>query len=339
MSGLDFPQKQLPAVQDLANRLLDSRKPRADNEAFARSLLTGFFDICMHSGLDRLLFDLAEAKPPLDVSDSSGLANHPEFLAALVTQLEAADLDGGGPRNAKPRLVVDSLVNALGLTLSEASRGAIVLDDRVRTDVTAAIAGVVDGELALPQLRDTIIAKGRALCEERHYRAYDLIAAQLDARGGNIMKIPKVPVDALHAVQRVLFEARNAVIDRVARAAIDRAKAVIERADPTAAARIDQPITHKLTPRDVAILRACDPRVPKTPPAIVASLVESVTEMARYVWRAPERAVRQYAATQKFAVGDVLEHPKFGRGSVVSCLAQRIEVEFADGKHTLVHAK
>jgi hypothetical protein len=34
----------------------------------------------------------------------------------------------------------------------------------------------------------------------------------------------------------------------------------------------------------------------------------------------------------------VLDHPKFGRGSVVSTAAQRIEVEFADGKRALVHA-
>ena len=35
----------------------------------------------------------------------------------------------------------------------------------------------------------------------------------------------------------------------------------------TAAARIDQPVTLRLTPREVAILRACDPRIPKIPAA------------------------------------------------------------------------
>ena len=44
-----------------------------------------------------------------------------------------------------------------------------------------------------------------------------------------------------------------------------------------------------------------------------------------------------YSATRTFAVGDLIEHPKFGRGAVVSRLARRIDVEFADGKHTLVH--
>jgi hypothetical protein len=33
----------------------------------------------------------------------------------------------------------------------------------------------------------------------------------------------------------------------------------------------------------------------------------------------------------------VIEHPKFGRGTIVSMLANRIDVEFGDGKHTLVH--
>jgi hypothetical protein len=47
--------------------------------------------------------------------------------------------------------------------------------------------------------------------------------------------------------------------------------------------------------------------------------------------------VHAYSATRTFAVGDVISHPKFGQGTVVSRLAQRIDVEFADGKHTLVH--
>lgn len=136
-----------------------------------------------------------------------------------------------------------------------------------------------------------------------------------------------------------MIDARNGLIDRVARTAIDRAKAVIAHVDADAAARIDQPITHRLTPRDVAILRAADTRVPKTPTAVVESLLDSLTELSRLAWRAPERPVRPYAPTQTFAVGDLIDHPKFGRGSVISCMAQRIEVEFADGKHTLIHVR
>jgi hypothetical protein len=45
-----------------------------------------------------------------------------------------------------------------------------------------------------------------------------------------------------------------------------------------------------------------------------------------------------YAASRTFAVGDVIDHPKFGRGKVIATVLKRIDVEFADGTHTLVHA-
>ena len=235
--------------------------------------------------------------------------------------------------------VVDCVIAALGLVLSDKDDQTITLDAKVRVEIAAALARVVAGELAVPQIRDTIIATARALCEPRHLAAFDKIAAQLDDRGMRMIKQPKVPIDALQSVQRHLVEARNALIDRVARAAIDSAKAVIARADADAAARIDQPITHRLTPRDVAILRAADAQVAKTPAAVVESLLDSLTELTRLTWRAPAQPVRPYAANQTFAVGDLIEHPKFGRGSVVSCQAQRIDVEFADGKHTLIHVR
>jgi hypothetical protein len=92
-----------------------------------------------------------------------------------------------------------------------------------------------------------------------------------------------------------------------------------------------------LTPREVAIARACEDRVPKTPAAIAGSVLESLAELARIAWRTAERAARPYAASQTFAIGELIEHPKFGRGTVVARDAKRIEVEFADGKHTLVH--
>ena len=116
-------------------------------------------------------------------------------------------------------------------------------------------------------------------------------------------------------------------------------KQVIERADAGAAARIDEPVTHRMTPREVAILRACDARMPKQPAAIVACLIEAIGELAHIAWRAPEQQARPYAASQRFAVGDVIDHPKFGRGSVAAVTGQRIDVEFADGMHTLVHAR
>jgi hypothetical protein len=339
MAALEFPRRNLASLQDLAARLLDSRKAGTDHTGLARDLLVGFYHLCMRAGLDRLLVELEQVSPPLDIEDSSGLSDHPTLLPALVAQLRATQLDGGGPRNAKPGMLVDSVLGALGMTLTDAAVPAITLDDRVRLDVTSALAGVADVELAVPRLRDTIIAKARERCEERYQRAFDTISARLDERGLRLTGTPKVPLDALHAVQRILFETQNAVISDVARAAIDRAKAVIERADPEAAARIDRPITHRLTPRDAAILRACDARASKQPAPFAATLLDGLTELVPIAWRAPERPVRPYAASQTFAVGDLIEHPKFGRGTVISCLAQRIEVEFADGKVTLVHVR
>jgi hypothetical protein len=228
-------------------------------------------------------------------------------------------------------------VAALGLTVvTEPDRG-ISLDDDVRSDVAAALACVLDIELAVPQIRETIIAEARARCDERFHGAFAKITAQLDERGLQLVKQPKVPIDALHAVQRALFEARNAVVARVAGIAIDRAHEVLGRVDPDAAARIDLPITLRSTPREVAILRACDARTSKTPAKLVQSLLESLSELARITWRIPAQPVHPYAASRTFAVGDLIDHPKFGRGIVVSRVAQRIDVEFPDGKHTLAH--
>jgi hypothetical protein len=339
MPAIDFPRRYVALLQDHATHLLESRKPKSENVAFARELLAGFFDLCMRAGLDRVLVELEQAFPPLDISDRSGLHDHPTLVPALAAQLDTFELDGGGPRNARPGQLVNGIVAVLGLTLADEDDRTISLDDKVRAEVAVALASAVDVELAVPQIRSTIIATARERCEPRHLAAFDKIAAELDERGMRVMKQPKVPLDAVQSVQRNLIDARNALIERVVHTAIDRAKAVIARVDADAAARIDRPVTHRLTPRDVAILRAADPRVPKTPVAILESLLVSLTELAQLAWRAPERPVRPYAATQTFAVGDLIDHPKFGRGSVVSCMAQRIEVEFADGKHTLIHVR
>jgi hypothetical protein len=336
---LDFPRTRLTALQELASRLHDSRKVGTELGALARDLLGGFHDICMHAGLDQLLAELEQTFAPLDSSDRSALADHEVVFAALVAQIKAIDLDGGGPRNAKPRQLADCVVAALTLKVIDEPDRTLALPDTVRNEVVAALASVADVELAVPRIRETIIAQARSACEERYLGSFDKIAAQLDDRGMRMVKQPKVPIDAMHAIQHVLFETRNAILERIARAAIDRAKEVIARANADAAARIDQPITLKLTPRDIAILRVCDQRVPKQPAAVVGALLDALCDGARLAWQVPERPVRAYAANQTFAVGDLLEHPKFGRGSVVSCLAQRIEVEFADGKHTLVHVR
>jgi hypothetical protein len=337
MPAVEFPKRDLAAFQDLAARIFESRKAESDHEPLARHLLVTFYDLCMLQGLDRVLAELQAAFPPLDINDRFALADHEVLLPALVAQLATIDLDGGGPRNAKPRQITECVVATLGLTPMEAPDRSIPLAGDVRTEVAAALASVVDAELAVPKIRETVIAEARARCEERFHGAFNKIVAHLDATGMQLIKQPKVAIDAVQVVQQVLVDTRNALVDRVGRAAIDRAKQVLARADATAAARVDLPITLRLTPRDVAILRACQANVPKIPARLVLSLLDSLTELVPIAWLTPERAARPYAASQTFAVGDLIEHPKFGLGTVVSCLAQRIDVEFPDGKHTLAH--
>ena len=338
--AIPFPRHHLASLQDLASRALDSRAIGCDSETLARDLLAGFVDVCVRLGLDGVLAQLEKAFPPLDTSDRLALADHAELRAALVEKLGSkVDFDHGGPRNAKPRQLADCLVAILSLELTDAPDRTITLPDEVRTTITAALAGVVDVEFAIPQIRATIISKARELCEERFLDSFDKIAAQLDERGMRMIRQPKVPLDAVQVVQQALIDARNAVLEKVAQAAIDRAKEALARVNTDAAARIDLPITHRLTPRDVAISRASDPRIAKMPASIAHSLFESLTELTQLAWRPLERPVRPYAATQTFAVGDHVEHPKFGRGSVLTSVAQRIEVEFAEGTHTLAHAR
>jgi hypothetical protein len=327
---IELPQRQLGALQDVAARLFESRKTGGALEQLARDLLRGFFDVCTYAGLDNVLEEL-------NVSDRTSLEDNEALFAALIGQLQAGDLDGGGPRNAKPRQMADCVVAALGLTIVEEPDRSVTLGDDVRVAVAAAMADVVNTELAAPAVRAAIIAEARTRCEVSFHGSFDKIVAHLDDRGAHLLKQPKVPIDASQAVQRALTEARTAVIARIASAAIERAKEVVGRSDATLAARIDQPIALRSTPREVAILRACDPRVGMTQAKVMQSLLDSLTEVARITWRAPEQTVHTYGASKTFAIGDVIEHPKFGRGTVTGSLAQRIDVEFPDGMHTLVH--
>jgi hypothetical protein len=335
--AVEFPRPRIDGLQELAVRLFDKRPPGSDLKLLARELLRGFFDVCTFAGLDRVLADLAQAVPDLDISGRTTLEDHEPLFTALVAHLEGIDFDGGGPRNAKAGQLVDSIVTALGLTLVDEPDRTITLGDDVRGEVAAAIASAVDAELAVPAMRETIVADARRRCDASFHGAFTKIAAQLDDRGLKLVKTPKVPIDALHAVERALADARTALVERISRDAIDRAKAVIARADAEAANRIDLPITLRATPREVAILRACDARVAKTPGAVAHSLLDSLTQLAQLAWRAPAQPVHPYSASKTFSVGDLIEHPKFGRGAVTACLAQRIDVEFPDGKHTLVH--
>lgn len=333
MPAIELPRHHLRSLHELGARLLESRKPRTKSDSFARELLAGFFEVCLYAGLDRVLAALG----PLDLDDRTSLADDPARLAALAARLDAIDLDGGGPRNARPLQLADVLIEGLGLTLVDEPDRTIALDHAVRTEVAAALAAVADPALAAPQIRESIVAAARERCDPRYHAAFGTIIAQLDDTAARMLKQPRVPLDASQAVQRALSDARRAVYGRIAGTAIDRAAEKLRAASAEAADRIDQPITHQLTPRDVAILRVCDPRLPKLPARVVDALLAGLTELARLSWRAAERIARPYAASQTFAVGELIEHPKFGRGTVVACAAKRIDVEFADGKVTLVH--
>jgi hypothetical protein len=335
--SVDFPARRFAAIQDHAARLYEARKPGTGLTLLARDLLVGFVDVCTYAGLDRVLVDLAQVFSPLDLGDRKALASHEAAQHSMVARLETIRLDGGGPRGARPRQLAECVVAALGLTLVDEPDTTIVLDDAVRVDVSRAMATVLDVELAPAKLRADIIADARARCDAAHHAAFDRLAAQLDDRGLQFVKQPKVPIDALHATQYALFDARNAVVGRAVGAALDRARDVLDRADASVASRLDQPITLRMTPREVAILRACDTRVNKTPARVLQSLLESVADLLRIAWREPVQIAVPYAASRTFAVGDVIEHPKFGRGKVISMALKRIDVEFAGGTYTLAH--
>jgi hypothetical protein len=322
----------------MTSRLLERRRAGTPHTAFAHELLSSFHDACRRVGLDGLLAGLEQAVPGVDASDRTTFFDGP-LTTAVVAQFEQIDLDDGSPRNAKPRQLLTALTSALGLEIVDEPDPTITLDGAVRSAAAAAITQVIEAELASPQLRDAIIAHGRIRCDEAFIGAYTKMTAQLDERGMKLVKQLKLPVDAVHAVERVLFEARAAVLGAAAGKAIDRAKEVIAKANPEAAARIDAPITLRLTPRDVAIARVTDPRSVKIPAVISASLLESLAELAYFKWTASEAVARPYSATQKFAVGDRIDHPKFGVGSVIASDTKRVDVEFTDGKVTLVHGK
>jgi hypothetical protein len=321
----DFPRQYVVQLLEVTVRLLEARKPKTDLVHLAREMLSAFSEIAQRAGLDALV----------------PLADDEQNVAAVTTQLGTIDLDGGGPRNKKPQQVVDSLLAGLGVQLVDEPDRTIVLDDKVRADVVAALHRAVDAELALPKLRDTMIATARARIDEQHFTSFEKLAKNLDDRGQRIISQPKVPLDAVQATQKALADARRILLERIGGAAIDRAKDVIAKVNPEAAARIDAPVTVKATPRELAILRAADPRVAKTPAGVVDSILGSLTELARLGWQAPEIHARAYSPKETFAVGETIEHPKFGRGMVtgVATSMPRIDVEFADGKKSLVHVQ
>jgi hypothetical protein len=52
----------------------------------------------------------------------------------------------------------------------------------------------------------------------------------------------------------------------------------------------------------------------------------------------PDESFVPFAMSSKYAKGDLISHPKFGKGLVLVVEATRIEVLFHDGKKKLGHA-
>jgi hypothetical protein len=334
-----FPRRHLSSIHELAAQVLERRGADSAPATLARDLLAGFFDVCMRVGQDGVLVELAQVFGPLDLADASGLYEEPRLKAGLAAALgDKARFAPGGPRNVMSTQLAGCLLGALTLEVHDSAARSITLSDEQRRETIAALAGVVEVELAAAQLRPAIITAARARCEERHHKAFDKMAAQLDASGTRLPPQPKVSIDVVKAVQQALSEARMTIVARIANTAIDRAKDVFERASPETAARIDLPITHQLTPRNLAVRRANEVAVP-APDQIVRSLFASLTELLELVWTAPAEAVHAYAASRTFTVGELIEHPKFGRGRVKVATAKNIEVEFPDSSTTLVHAR
>ncbi len=52
----------------------------------------------------------------------------------------------------------------------------------------------------------------------------------------------------------------------------------------------------------------------------------------------PDQSFVPFALSSRYAKGDLILHPKFGKGLVLGAEATRIEVLFQDGKKKLGHA-
>lgn len=338
MATLAFPRRQLPALHELAARVLERRGDAARRQTLAYDLLDGFFDVCMRAGLDGMIGELERARS-LAIPDGSALAEDPRLRSDLAARLgDRTAFDPRGPRAVRPRQLADCLLAALGLTVADTPARTIELGDDVRQAVAAGIASVVSVALAGPCLRAAIVAMAREHCDPRYAEAFEQIAPLLDER----LSVPrqlKLPIDAAQAVQQRIADARTAVLARTANAAIDRAKQAVAVVNAEAAARIDRPITARLTPREVAAQRACDPRLPSVSEAFSRTLLEAFTELLDVSWGPPVATARPYRASETYSLGDHIDHPKFGRGVIQAATAQRIDVEFPDGWHTLIHAR
>ncbi len=340
-----FPRRHLAALEDLAAHVLEKRGVRARPETLARDLLGGFHELCMGHGLDGIVLELDRSVTPLEpeavpIDDEAVLSEELSFRDPLAARLSSKEsFDPGGPRPAMLRQLADAVVASLSLSPYDPEERTITLADAALRELDSAMATAIEPALAPPKLREAIISTGRELCQPLYLDAFDEIAPQLDVLGTRVPPQRDMPLHAVQAVKRTLLDGKADVVERAAHDAIDRAKRVLLRASADAAGRLDEPISHRLTPRDVAIRRLAKLRIPK-PEAVVPSLLASLTELLELAWEDPEPAARAYSPRESFAVGDLLDHPTFGCGTVEAAWETSVEVEFEDGSwRTLVHGR
>ena len=97
--AIEFPKRHLAVLQELASSVLDSRAIDCDSETLARDLLAGFYDFCLRWGLDRVLAELEQTFPPIDLTDRRlTLAEHPGGYAQRSLQSSAAASPSTGDR-------------------------------------------------------------------------------------------------------------------------------------------------------------------------------------------------------------------------------------------------
>jgi hypothetical protein len=329
----EISRELLPPLHEHATRILETRNLEGEPSALARELLVGFHDVCLRFGRDGLLAELG-------LTDDADAAEHPEVRAALAAKLSnKADFDPRGPRNAKPAQLAQCVLGVLGVTVVDPADRQIAIPGAVRSEVVTALSRAIEPALAPAKLREDIIAHARPRVPEESFVGFEKLVAQLDDAGMKLVKQPKVALDVVQAVQQILIEARQVVLDRALNPAIDRVKDIIAKVSPEAADRIDAPITLALTPRQVAIRRVVDPRASKVGTHVVHAVLQALTDLAQLTWNVEEKVVRPYSASQTFAVGDVIEHPKFGKGTVTGVALGKMDVEFEHGKATLVQPK
>jgi len=73
--------------------------------------------------------------------------------------------------------------------------------------------------------------------------------------------------------------------------------------------------------------------------AIVKLRIGYIDERPEVDLTVPRRASRRYTIAETFAIGDLLEHVKFGEGMVIRVADGKVVVQFADEERTLVHGK